>query len=210
MNITGRSLRFWLVVALAVVSAIFVIDRYQSVYRAAPLPDEARRKRLDDLIGHVPPASKVRFEKIPARERAHLLDGFRDEVYKTKLLPKPIQELYGVGQFGISSGMANPDEEFQITDVIDKNLPRRRLVFAASRASDHHWMIEFEYGGRAHGEILHVVEVVENHVSPIGACYLDQPSTNLAALSAALRHGDCSMWLYDFYDPDKATKPQKE
>lgn len=91
--------------------------------------------------GHEPP--------LPATQRAHVLDGQFSIEKDVNQLPSELKL-----EFARLSGdkifkMANPGEEYQSTDVIDRpGLPWRRLLFAG--ASEDNIFVLYEKGGRAH------------------------------------------------------------
>jgi len=65
-------------------------------------------------------------------------------VYRVEEIPESIHKLL-LNKFN-NKGFANPNEDFNPTDVIwDHNLPQRRLVFAGN--SPDSWFVCYEHGG---------------------------------------------------------------
>ena len=62
-------------------------------------------------------------------------------------LPASIQETLGVGRKGYE-GIADAGDSFNITDVVDTNVPNRRFTIAG--ISNTHLLVAIERGGRAH------------------------------------------------------------
>jgi hypothetical protein len=81
-------------------------------------------------------------------ERDHVLDGEYRIIHHTADIPAPVRMAFD----GPSFEMADPGQPFQVTDVILKRLPRRRLVFAG--CSKVNCFIHYEAGGRGHSYSL--------------------------------------------------------
>jgi hypothetical protein len=81
--------------------------------------------------------------------RVHVQDERFQVVTSIRGLPLGVrdglQTLFGGGTLDI----AEPGAEFQLTDVVNGELPLRRLV-AAGCSPDHHCLVYYERGGIAH------------------------------------------------------------
>lgn len=74
------------------------------------------------------------------------------EVRSLQQIPESIQSSLGVGRPGLD-GVADYGQSFNLTDVVDPRLPRRRLLAAGH--SDNTWLIAIERGGRVYNvEVL--------------------------------------------------------
>ena len=69
------------------------------------------------------------------------------EVLSIFLLPNRLQEMIGVGRQGLE-GIADRNEKFNVTDVIDPTLPMRR--FAVAGLSSKSAIVAVERGGRGY------------------------------------------------------------
>jgi hypothetical protein len=91
-------------------------------------------------------------------ERQHVLDGDFRIISTTDGIPPQVRKAFCEIARQQSFAMANPGQKYQVGDVIfDRNLPRRRLVFAG--ASKEKWFIHYERGGRGVGHYILVFKV---------------------------------------------------
>ena len=67
----------------------------------------------------------------------------------------------------IGREMANPGEEFNVTDVINSHLPMQRLVFAG--ASGSYYLVHYEVGGRGLHYVTALFEVSGQKATPLWA-----------------------------------------
>jgi hypothetical protein len=97
---------------------------------------------------------------LSSADRSHLLDDRFRTVLKVAELPPEVLAAFERHTKQSPFRMADPGEEFQVTDVIMKpNLPIRRLVFAG--VSERYCVVNYESGG-----IVHVWWVVLFKLSP--------------------------------------------
>src|SRR5713226_1015054 len=73
----------------------------------------------------------------PTTEKSHaeigrVLSGSFNLIKRVEELPEAVRRVYLSGD-GVGSGMANPDEKYNATDVADLKLPGRRLVVGGQR-----------------------------------------------------------------------------
>jgi hypothetical protein len=96
--------------------------------------------------------------QLSADERQHILDGQFQVISTTDGIPPKARKAFCEITRQQSFAMANPGQKYQVGDVIfDRNLPRRRLVFAG--ASDNKWFIHYERGGRGVTQVVVVFKV---------------------------------------------------
>lgn len=82
-------------------------------------------------------------------EREHVFDGEYKTVLNVDQLPQQVKIAFAALAKQAEFEMANPGDDFQLTDVItQKGLLRRRLIFA--EISPHKCIVHYEQGGRAH------------------------------------------------------------
>jgi hypothetical protein len=85
----------------------------------------------------------------PTRDGQHLIDGTCTLIRSTSLLPEPLKAAFVELTKESEFKLAEPDEEFQVGDVvINPRLPFRRLVLAG-RCGEN-WFVHYERGGIAH------------------------------------------------------------
>ncbi len=100
------------------------------------------------LVGLLPCGCKTQnstMTKSNEKEITEFLSTSYWIVHKVEEIPKNIQKLFF--RKITNQKLANPDEEFNSTDlIIDPNVPRRRLVFAGNSASSS--FVCYEHGGR--------------------------------------------------------------
>ena len=102
------------------------------------------------------------------------------------LLPPSVREAFARSLKQASFSMANPDEKYQVTDVIvEEGLPDRRLIFAAK--SKDYVLLSYEQGGIGHGYhvLLFKISGSTARMAWRAASY-DKTST-LAELGSAIR-----------------------
>jgi hypothetical protein len=120
--------------------------------------------------------------KMPAEVRKAVQNGgkFR-EIRKVVDLPAGVLKALTNG----GNIMANPGEDWQVTDVIDpgKNLPGRRLIWAASDGT--HCLVHFETGGIAHVFHMTVLELGKDAPRELWS-YSGRPLPELKDLSSFL------------------------
>lgn len=85
-------------------------------------------------------------KQLPAGEKQHILDGPFTVITKTEEMPSPVKQAFAKITGSASFSLANPGQKFEATDVIvDRTLPRRRLIFAGTKGSE--WFVHYERGG---------------------------------------------------------------
>ncbi len=97
-------------------------------------------------------------KRLSLAEKQHILDGPFTVVTKTEDMPASAKQAFAKITGEPSFALANPGQKFQLTDVIvDRSLPRRRLVFAGARGDE--WFVHYELGGVGHSYCLLLFKV---------------------------------------------------
>lgn len=138
------------------------------------------------------PSKQVDSHSVPPASRSQVVSGDYETVSDVNLLPDVVRDSYGIGSHKPLSGMANPGQSFNATDLILNNkLPRKRLVFAAVRRVDNFWIVHFEYGGIAHGYEVHFLSTSTNTTTPVWRCNLQEAAKDLQTLKDKVVTGAC-------------------
>ncbi len=88
-------------------------------------------------------------KRLSAAEKEHILDSPFTEVTKTEAMSANAKQAFAKITGESSFALANPGRKYQVTDVVvERDLPRRRLVFAGVRGNE--WFIHYELGGIGH------------------------------------------------------------
>jgi hypothetical protein len=91
-------------------------------------------------------------------ERQQILDGQFKVISTTDAIPSKVKQGFSDITRQQSFAMANPNQKYQVGDVVlDRNLAHRRLIFAG--ASDDRCFIHYERGGRGVGYYVVVFKV---------------------------------------------------
>ena len=103
---------------------------------------------------------------------------FREALSKRDL-PAPVVQRF-------TGGIADPDQAYFETDVGDSRLPRRRLLVAG--ISSDYCLVNYEYGGIAHGYLLILFSLGANEAKPV---WIGSSGTikDLNALKIAIESG---------------------
>jgi hypothetical protein len=135
------------------------------------------------------PLSAQQFhKKLSAAEKEHILDSPFTEVTKTERMSANAKQAFAKITGESSFGLANPGQKYQVTDVVvDRGLPRRRLVFAGVQGGE--WFVHYELGGIGHSYCVLVfnvdpanrVQFVWGGMGSHGAKNLDQLRKMVAA-----------------------------
>lgn len=87
--------------------------------------------------------------RLSAAEKAHILDSSYTQVTNTDAMPANVKQAFAKITGEPSFALANPGQKYQATDfVVDRELPRRRLVFAGMHGGE--WFVQYEVGGIGH------------------------------------------------------------
>jgi len=87
--------------------------------------------------------------RLSPAQKEHILDGQFNEVTKAEAIPANAKQAFAKITGEPSFALANPGQKYQVTDVVvDRGLPRRRLVFAGERGDE--WFVHYELGGIGH------------------------------------------------------------
>ena len=87
--------------------------------------------------------------RLSPAQKDHILDGQFSEVTKADAMSANAKQAFAKITGEPSFALANPGQKYQVTDVVvDRGLPRRRLVFAGVRGDE--WLVHYELGGIGH------------------------------------------------------------
>lgn len=112
--------------------------------------------------------------------QGHILDGEFTIITKVEELSVQMKSAFAALTRESKFEMADPGHDFQITDVIEKGLPRRRLIFAG--ISRGQFFLHYEKGGRGHAYYLVVFSNGSPETSLIWSGILPKPAADLAKL----------------------------
>jgi hypothetical protein len=102
-------------------------------------------------------AQQFRKQLSPA-VKEHILDSPFTEVTKTEPMPTAVKQAFAKITGEPSFALANPGQNYQVTDDDpDLTLPRRRLVFAGEAGNE--WFVHYEKGGIGHSYSIVVFKV---------------------------------------------------
>ncbi len=127
-------------------------------------------------------------KQLSATEKEHILDSSFTMVARTEAMPANVKQAFAKITGEPSFALANPGQKYQVTDVVvERGLPRRRLVFAGVRGDE--WLVHYELGGIGHSYCVLLFKVKsQNHVQFVwggvgfhGAKNLDQLRKMVAA-----------------------------
>jgi hypothetical protein len=127
-------------------------------------------------------------KQLSAAEKEHILDSAFTEVTKAEAMPANVKQAFAKITAEPSFALANPGQKYQVTDVVvERGLPRRRLVFAGVRGDE--WLVHYELGGIGHSycvllfkvDAQNRVQFVWGGVGSHGAKNLDQLRKMVAA-----------------------------
>jgi hypothetical protein len=97
-------------------------------------------------------------KQLSPAEKRHILDGPFTELTKTESMPTAVKQAFTKITGEPSFALANPGQNYQVTDVDpDRTLPRRRLVFAGVAGDE--WFVHYEKGGIGHSYSMVVFKV---------------------------------------------------
>jgi hypothetical protein len=82
--------------------------------------------------------------------------------------------------------MANPDQKFEATDVIqDASVPRKRLIFAG--VADNKCFVHYEQGGRAHSYVVEFFGATSTeNMKPLWRGHCRAPAANIQDLRGCM------------------------
>jgi len=142
-------------------------------------------------------------QKSPA-EVGGVLSGSFILIKRVEELPETVRKVYLTGN-GVGSGMANPDEKYNPTDVVDRKLPGRRLVVGGQR--ENLIFVHYEKGGYARSMVLDILQIDSTgKLQGIweGFCYdYKKPARSLEAIRALVSSEGCE-------DKNAVGKPRKK
>jgi hypothetical protein len=134
----------------------------------------------NDVLGFLELVSLHSESSITPIKREHILDGdFRIITSVDELLIQMKTTFAGLTKEPVFE-MADPGHDYQLTDVIQKGLPRRRLIFAG--ISREKFFLHYEKGGRGHTYYLVVFTNTPPETMLIWGGTVPRPAASLAEL----------------------------
>jgi len=102
--------------------------------------------------------------RLHPEDKKHLLQDRFQIINKVENLPASVQSEFAHLVHERTFQMANPGQEFQVTDFIQKQgLPFRRLIFAG--VSSQYCLVHYEMGGIGHGYYMVLFRLSKDKVS---------------------------------------------
>ncbi len=100
--------------------------------------------------------------RLSPAQKEHILDGQFHEVTKVEAMTVNAKQAFAKITGEPSFALANPGQKYQVTDVVvDRGVPRRRLIFAGVR--DDEWFVHYELGGIGHSYCVLLFKVSPQH-----------------------------------------------
>jgi len=91
-----------------------------------------------------------------AAEIGRLLSGSFMLIKRVEEFPETVRKMYLSGS-GVGSGMANPGERYNGTDVVDRSLPGRRLIVGGQ--FENLVFVHYERGGLTRSMVLDILQI---------------------------------------------------
>jgi hypothetical protein len=123
-------------------------------------------------------------------QRQQFLEGDFAIVKDVKALPHQLVDAF-TERGGSRLLMANPDQTFEVTDVIgDESVPRERLIFAG--VFNDKCFVQYEKGGYAHTYILSFFDMTPTSgVKMVWQGYCTAAATSFQDLRLKITNGGC-------------------
>src|SRR5262249_32462524 len=117
----------------------------------------------------------------------HILHDDFAVLRTTGAIPQSCKEAFSrfAGDEGFD--MADPGQQFQVGDVLQKGLPRRRLIFAGT--SSGKCFVHYEQGGIGHSYYLSVLDISARGPKLLWNAAGIGPAANLQELRSAIAKG---------------------
>ena len=146
----------------------------------------AARALAEDRKPPPPPFGKI--ASLSANDKKHLLNDNFTIVKTVREMPTRVRQLLIPDAKTISYGMADAGREFQVTDVVFKEPPLRRLVLAAM--NPRYCLVYFEQGGRGYSQHVALFRLQNGHASRVwGSGLSAHPLLTFPELRASLSSG---------------------
>lgn len=124
------------------------------------------------------------------QDKQHLLQDIFTVVKNVRETPEPVRKQLIPDGKEVLSGMADPGQAFQTTDVVGpKPLPFRRLIFAAT--SPGYCLVYYEFGGYASGQRVDLFRLFGGQADHVwsGSLTGTRQSLTLPGLRAEISRG---------------------
>lgn len=126
---------------------------------------------------------------LPRAEVQNLLSGDCTTIHASKELPDSIMNAFATMTHTKPFALADPNANFNSTEMIVPGIPQRRLVLAG-RCQDR-WFIEYEHGGRAKTVALMVLKAnPDQSVTFLWGRQLKTTASDLPQLRTTLANAD--------------------
>jgi hypothetical protein len=138
-------------------------------------------------------------KRLSATEKEHILDSPFTEVTRTEAIPANARQAFAKITGEPSFALANPGQKYQVTDVVvDRRLPRRRLVFAGIHGDV--WFIHYELGGigQSYCVLLFTVDP-QNHMQFVWGGAGSHGAKNLDQLRKMVAGGQFSDEMQNYW-----------
>ena len=142
--------RTWKIVTIGFVAAFVAAAGFLYVRERIAVPKFQPLPSVDKSEQPPGEPTPIYFAGMSAAHRREFLNADFTILRKVADLPAGIRMLYTVK--GGRVAMADPGERFEATDVIDRDKPRRRLIFAG--VAGDRVFIHYARGGRGHSYLV--------------------------------------------------------
>src|ERR1035438_143120 len=138
-------------------------------------------------------------KQLSATEKEHVLDSPFTEVTRTEAIPANARQAFAKIKGEPSFALANPGQKYQVADVVlDRSLPRRRLVFAGVRGDE--WFVHYELGGIGHSYCVLLFRLdPQNNVQFVWGGVGSHGATNLGQLRKMVAGGQFSDEMQNYW-----------
>jgi hypothetical protein len=182
--------RAWKVLLLVIVAGAgsllggLYVHRYYALQPFQTAPIGTAESNTDDLRYRL-------HTELSTSDKQHLLDGDCQVVTSADAFPQPIKNAFATVTQDKPFSLANPGTRFNATDVIEPDLPQRRLVFAG--VCKDLWLIQYEHGGIGLSVQVMVLNMESNNdVHFVWGGERNRPVPNLIDLRYAIVSGKFS------------------
>jgi hypothetical protein len=152
------------------------------------------------LFVFVTAISAQQFHKqLSATEKEHILDSLFTEVTRTEAISAIAKQAFAKITGEPSFALANPGQKYQVTDVVvDRSLPRRRLIFAGVQGDE--WFVHYELGGYGHSYCVLLFTVdPRNHLQFVWGGAGSHGAKNLDQLRKMVAGGQFSDEMQNYW-----------
>lgn len=125
-----------------------------------------------------------------------LLENHFDEIRDIKAVPKSIiKALRTIAHSKEKNFIANVNEKFNATDIVDNRYPSRRLIFAGK--SHKLYFIYYECGGIGYHLSLIMFDMASGNIKPVLALTMFDKAASVDNLKEFIRHNLPIIYYYE-------------